>query len=114
MANIPQWHHDIAEIVSMFEKELPTIFMDLQVHLIIHLPNEFELSRVLSCHWVFFLERYMKKLKGFVQQRKKPEGYIVYNLFYYSSEYIRQIDDTAGAVVWDDYQDEDKREGEIL
>jgi hypothetical protein len=58
----------------MFEKVLPTSFMDLQVHLLIHLPNEVELDGVLSCHWMFFLERYMKKLKGFVRKRAKPEG----------------------------------------
>jgi hypothetical protein len=50
----------------MFEKDLTTSFMDLQVHLLIHLLDEVELSGVLSCCWIFFLERYMKKLMGFV------------------------------------------------
>jgi hypothetical protein len=58
----------------MFEKELPTSLMDLQVHILIHLPDEFELVGVLSCHWMFFLERYIKKLKGFFRQREKPEA----------------------------------------
>ena len=67
--------------------------MDLQVHLLIHLVDEIELVGVVSCHWIFFLERHMKKLKGFVRQRKKPEGsmengYISYDSFYYASEYI--------------------------
>jgi hypothetical protein len=94
MASIPQWHQEIVEIVCMFEKELSTSFMDLQVHLLIHLVDEVELVRVVSCHWMFFLERYMKKLKGFVRQREKPkgsmeEGYISYESFYYASEYIK-------------------------
>jgi hypothetical protein len=42
------------------------------------------------------------------------EGYIVYKSFYYASEYIKKIDDTEGAFVWDDDQDEEKREGELL
>jgi hypothetical protein len=42
------------------------------------------------------------------------EGYIVYESFYYVSEYIKKIENTPRAVVWDDQQDEDKREGEIL
>jgi hypothetical protein len=42
------------------------------------------------------------------------EGYIVYESFYYASEYIKQINDTPGIVVWDDQWDEDKREGELL
>ena len=82
------------EIVCLFEKELSMSFMDLQVHLLIHLVDEVELVGVVSCHWMFFLERYMKKLKGFVQQRAKPEGsmvegYISYESFYYASEYIK-------------------------
>jgi hypothetical protein len=40
MDNIPWWHREITEIVCIFEKELPTSFMDLQVHLLIHLLDE--------------------------------------------------------------------------
>ena len=42
------------------------------------------------------------------------EGYIVYELFYYASEYIKKIYDTPGEMVWDDQRHEDKRKGEIL
>jgi hypothetical protein len=42
------------------------------------------------------------------------ERYIVYKLFYYDSDYIKQIDDKKGVFVWDEHQDEDKREGELL
>jgi hypothetical protein len=67
MADIIWWCREIDEIVCMFEKELPTSFMDLQVHILIHLLDEVELVWVLSCRWMLFLERYMKKLKGFVR-----------------------------------------------
>jgi hypothetical protein len=68
---------------------------------------------------MFFLERYMKKLNGFVRQMEKlkgymEKGYIVYDLFYYANGYINQIDNAEGVVIWDDHQDEDKREGELL
>ena len=91
MSSIPWWCQEIVEIVCMFEKELPTSFMYLQVHLLIHLVNEVELVGVVSCHWMFFLERCMKKLKGFVRQREKlkgsmAEGYVSYESFYYASE----------------------------
>ena len=61
----------------------------------------------------------MKKLKYFVQQRAKTQGsmaggYISYESFYYDSEYIKQIDNRPGVVIWDDERDEDKREGELL
>ena len=49
------------------------------------------------------------KLKGSVE-----ESYIVYDLFYYASKYIKKINDTLGTMVWDDQMDEDNREGEIL
>ena len=42
------------------------------------------------------------------------EGYILYEYLYYASEYIKQIDNRKGAVIWDDQMDEDKREGELL
>ena len=42
------------------------------------------------------------------------EGYISYEYFYYSSDYIKQIDNRPGALIWDDERDEDKREGELL
>ena len=42
------------------------------------------------------------------------EGYVVYESFYYANEYIKQIDDTLGEVVWEEELDEEKREWEIL
>ena len=104
MDNIPWWSKEIVEILCMFKKELPTSFMDLQVHLLTHLVGEVELVEVVSCHWMFLLERYMKRLKGFVLQREKPKGsmaeeYIVYDSFYYASEHIKQINRTLSIVI---------------
>ena len=87
--------------------------MDFQVH---HLVDEVELVGVVSCCWMFFIDRYMNKLKGFVQKREKPEGsmaegYISYESFYYASDYIKQIKNTPGADIWDAKRDEYKREG---
>ena len=57
------FHNDVKrdEIVCMLDKELSTSFMDLQVHLLIHLVDDVELVGVFSCHWMLFLESYMKK-----------------------------------------------------
>ena len=104
MARIPWWGQEIAEILCMFEKELPTSFMDLQVHLLIQIVDEVELVGVVSCRVIFFIERYMKKLKGFVRKREKlegsmVEGYISNDYFYYANEYIKQINNRAGAVI---------------
>ena len=45
---VPKWKKEIAEIVCVFEKELPTGFMDLQVHLLIHIVDDIELAGVVS------------------------------------------------------------------
>jgi hypothetical protein len=71
---VPKWKKEIAEIVCVFENEIPTSFMDLQVHLLIHLVNEIELVGVISMRWIFFFERYMKNLKRYVRQKAHLEG----------------------------------------
>lgn len=87
MANISWWNREIVEIVCVFEKELPIIFIDLQVHLLIHILDEFKLAGVLSCHWMFFLENYMKEMKGFVKQMEKLKGFMVEGYMVYESLY---------------------------
>lgn len=42
----------------------------------VHLPHEVELARVLSCHWMFFLERYIKTLNGSVWKMVKLKGFM--------------------------------------
>ena len=49
VARIPWCRQEIVDIVYMFEKELFTSFMDLQVHFLIHLVDEVELVWVVSC-----------------------------------------------------------------
>ena len=63
---VPKWKKEIGEIVCVFENELRTSFMDLQVHLLIHLVDEIELLDVISTRWMFSFERYMKTLKRYV------------------------------------------------
>ena len=41
-------------------------------------------------------------------------GYIVYQILYYASEYIKHIVDTLGEVVWENQWDEEKIKWEIL
>jgi len=42
------------------------------------------------------------------------ERYVSYESFCDSSEYIKKINNTPSAVIWDDERDEDKREWELL
>ena len=74
MAIIPWRCLEIVDIVCIFEKELPTSFLDFQVHILIHLINEVELARLVSCCRMLFFQRHVKKLKGFVQKMEKFKG----------------------------------------
>ena len=87
------WKNEIVEIVCLLEKELPTSFMDLQVHLLIHLVDDIEMVGVVSTRWMFFFERYMRTLKIYVQQKAHPkgcmvEGYVLNEEFSFLCEFL--------------------------
>ena len=89
---VPKWKKEIAEIVCVFE-DLPKSFMDLQVHLLIHLVDDIVLGGVLSMRWMFFFERYMKTLKRYVQKKVHLEGcmcegYVLNEAFLFLSEFL--------------------------
>ncbi|MCO5577210.1 hypothetical protein L7F22_031035 [Adiantum nelumboides] len=77
------------------EKELPTSFFDIQVHLLIHLVDEIELAGVVSAQWMFWAERFMRVLKGCVRQKARPEGsmvegWMLEECMYYVCEYLER------------------------
>ena len=66
-----------------------------------------------------FCREVHEKIEGICSKKEKPkgsmaEGYIVYESFYYVSEYNKQINHTPDTMIWDDESDEDKREWEVL
>ena len=90
---VTKWKKEIAEIVCVFEKELPTSFMDLQVHLLIHLVDDIDLAGVVSTRWVFFFERYMKTLKRYARQKTHlegcmAEGFLLNEAFFFLCEFL--------------------------
>ena len=62
------------EAVTMMEKYLPSDVLTIQVHLLLHVVDEVAVAGTVHSRWMFFLERFMKTLKGFVRQRARPEG----------------------------------------
>ena len=62
------WHREIVEIIYRLEKELPNAFMDIQVHLLIHLIDDIDMVILMSASNMFFLERFLKVLKVFVRK----------------------------------------------
>ncbi|VVA40801.1 PREDICTED: transposase, partial [Prunus dulcis] len=54
----------------------PPSFFDIMVHLVVHLVREVRLCGPVYFRWMYPFERYMKVLKGYVQNRTRPEGCI--------------------------------------
>ncbi|GKF41094.1 hypothetical protein Tco_0124436 [Tanacetum coccineum] len=54
----------------------PHTFFDIMIHLVIHLPLEALEGGPIRPRWMFPFERFMKKLKGYVQNKAKLEGSI--------------------------------------
>ncbi len=93
LSEIPQRKREVIELMCLMEKELPISFFDIQVHLLIHLVEEIEIVGVVNTRWMFWVERFMCVLKGFVRQRARPEGsmaegWLHQECMYYLSEYL--------------------------
>lgn len=54
------------EVVCLIKKYFPSSMLPIQVHLLVHVVEEVEIAGIVHCRWMFFLERFMKMLKGFV------------------------------------------------
>ena len=98
--SIPQKKIECIELLCLAEKELPTSFFDIQVHVFIHLVDEIEIAGVVSSRWMFWVERFMGVLKSLVWQKARPEGsmaegWMLGESMYYLAEYLERIDEAA-------------------
>ena len=97
-------------VMALLQMQMPTTFFDGQVHLLVHLVEDISLLGPVPYRWMFFVERYMKILKGFVRQRAKPEGsmsegYLLQEAIGMLHDKIAQFDDFAPRV-WKEEEDE--------
>ncbi|GKC37635.1 hypothetical protein Tco_1050019, partial [Tanacetum coccineum] len=81
-------------IMIELEKIFPPAFFDIMIHVAIHLPDEAILGGPLRYRWMFPFERYMKKLKNYVQNKAKPEGsiaegYVAEEALTFCSRYLK-------------------------
>ncbi|GJS75792.1 hypothetical protein Tco_0725673 [Tanacetum coccineum] len=63
----------VVDILCELELIYPPAFFDIMVHLVIHLPIEALEGGPIRPRWMYPFERYMKKLKGYVRNKAKPE-----------------------------------------
>lgn len=85
---------ECAETLCLLEKEMPSSFFDIMVHLCIHLVEELFICGPIHIRWMYPFERYYKTLKGYVRNHAKPEGcmakgYEISEACGFASEYLQ-------------------------
>ncbi|GKB01986.1 hypothetical protein Tco_0830030 [Tanacetum coccineum] len=96
----------VVDILCNLELIYPPAFFDIMIHLVIHLPLEALEGGPIRPRWMFPFERFMKKLKGYVRNKAKPEGsiaegYVAEEALTFSSHYFREFDaQELKKVIW--------------
>ena len=106
------------ETVCMIENTFPTSILIIQVHILVHLVDEVAMAGVVNTRWMFYLERFMKVLKGFVRQKARPEGsmaegWLVQESCVWISEYLGRVDTTM-PMLWSTKYDHEVCQGKRL
>nr|GFB27651.1 hypothetical protein [Tanacetum cinerariifolium] len=86
----------VIDILCNLELIYPFAFFDIMIYLVIHLPLEALEGGPIRPRWMYPFERYMKKLKGYVRNKAKPEGsivegYVAEEALTFSSHYFRDV-----------------------
>lgn len=100
----------------MIERTFPTSILNIQLHLLVHLVDEVALAGTVHTRWMFYLERFMKTLKGFVRQKARPEGsmaegWLVQESCVWISEYLGRVDQDL-PLMWSN-KDDDRLVGDV-
>nr|GEY36120.1 hypothetical protein [Tanacetum cinerariifolium] len=66
----------VVDIMCNLEPIYPPAFFDIMIHLVIHLHLEALEGGPIHSRWMYPFERFMKKLKNYVQNKAKPKGSI--------------------------------------
>nr|GEZ25539.1 hypothetical protein [Tanacetum cinerariifolium] len=66
----------VVDILCNLEPIYPPAFFDIMIHLVIHFPLEAFEGGPIHSRWMYPFERFMKKLKNYVQNKAKPKGAI--------------------------------------
>ena len=96
--------------VCMIERTFPTSILTIQIHVLVHLVDEVAMTRVVNTRWIFYLERFMKILKGFIRQKARPEGsmakgWLVLEFCVWITEYLGRVD-KAMPMLWSSKDDD--------
>ena len=100
MVDVPaldKLQNDVVVTLCLLEKYFPPSFFDIMLHLTMHLVREVKLCGPVYLRWMYPCERFMKVLKGYVQNRNWPKGcivecYIVEKAIEFCTEYLSNVD----------------------
>nr|GEW23125.1 hypothetical protein [Tanacetum cinerariifolium] len=86
----------VVNILCNLELIYPPAFVDIMIHLVIHLPLEALEGKPIRPRWMYPFERFMKKLKNYVRHKAKSEGliakgYVGEEALTFSSHYFRNV-----------------------
>ncbi|KAL2541929.1 Transposon protein [Abeliophyllum distichum] len=89
-------HDHLALILCKFERIFSPTFFDIKILLEMYLSEEAIFGSPVHMRWMYPFERYLKKLKGYVRNRARPEGSIVEEYFVdealtFCSRYLEDI-----------------------
>ncbi|KAI5338451.1 hypothetical protein L3X38_017722 [Prunus dulcis] len=76
VSKLDKLEEDVVVTLCLLEKYFPPPFFDIVVHLVVHLVRDVRLCGPVYFRWMYLFEKYMKVLKGYVQNRTSPEGCI--------------------------------------
>jgi hypothetical protein len=76
LVDIPELEEEATVVACYMEMNLPPSFFDIQPHHVIHLPKELRMAGPVRPRWMYFVERYLGTLKGWVRQMARPESCI--------------------------------------
>ncbi|XP_058723125.1 uncharacterized protein LOC131594944 [Vicia villosa] len=88
---------NIAVTLCKLERIFPPSFVDVMVHLPIHLANEAKLGGPVQYRWMFPIERFLRVLKSYVRNKARPEGsiaegYVAEECMLFCAQYLTDMD----------------------
>jgi hypothetical protein len=87
----------IAQILCKLEMIFPPPFFDIVMHLPVHLAEKARVGGPVCYRWMYPIERYLCKLKGYVRNKAHPEGsiaegYILEGCMTFCSRFLEDIE----------------------
>ncbi|XP_075473291.1 uncharacterized protein LOC142504292 [Primulina tabacum] len=97
VSKLDEMQREIVMILCLLEKYLPPYFFDIMIHLTVNLVREIKLCGPVWFRHKYPFERFMKILKGYVQNRNRPERciaerYIDEEAVEFCSDYMSNVD----------------------